>query len=62
MSAKRSPGLIELLPTPPERKSKLEQAVEEATNKDCRKAYSGAGLLAVVPLAVDAARGKGCNW
>jgi len=62
MSAKRSTGLIDLIPPPPERKSKLEQAVEDATNKDCRKAYAGAGLLAIVPLAVDAARGKGCNW
>ncbi|WP_457424181.1 hypothetical protein [Roseateles sp. P5_E7] len=62
MSAKRSTGLIDLIPPPPERKSKLEQAMEDATNKDCRKAYSGAGILAIVPLAVDAARGKGCNW
>lgn len=62
MTARRSPGLVELLPAPPERKSKLEQAVEDATNKDCRKAYGGAGLLAVVPLAVDAVRGKGCKW
>jgi Meckel syndrome type 1 protein len=62
MSARRGPGLVELLPPPPERKSKLEQSIEEATAKDCRKAYPGAGLLAVVPLAVDAARGKGCKW
>lgn len=63
MTARRgSTGLIDLIPPPPERKSKLEQAVEDAVNKDCRKAYSGAGLLAVVPLALDAARGKGCKW
>ncbi|MEO6277772.1 hypothetical protein [Roseateles sp.] len=62
MSAKRGTGLIDLIPPPPERKSKLEQAMEDATNKDCRKAYAGAGILAVVPLALDAARGKGCNW
>jgi len=62
MSAKRSAGVIDLIPPPPERKSKLEQSVEEAANKDCRKAYGGAGLLAVVPLAVDAVRGKGCKW
>jgi len=62
MSAKRSTGVIDLIPPPPERKSKLEQAMEDAANKDCRKAYSGAGILAIVPLAVDAARGKGCNW
>ncbi|MFN3305329.1 MAG: hypothetical protein ACK44A_16645, partial [Roseateles sp.] len=62
MTARKSPGLVELLPPPPERKSKLEQSIEEAANKDCRKAYGGLGLLAVVPLAVDAARGKGCKW
>ncbi|MCY4744265.1 hypothetical protein NYO99_04710 [Pelomonas sp. UHG3] len=63
MTARRgSSGVIALIPPPPERKSKLEQSVEDAANKDCRKAYSGAGLLAVVPLAIDAARGKGCKW
>lgn len=62
MASRRGPGLVELLPQPPERKSKLEQSIEDATNKDCRKAYANAGLLAVVPLAVDAARGKGCKW
>ena len=62
MTARRSPGLVELLPPPPERKSKLEQSIEDATNRDCRNAYSGAGILAVVPLAVDAVRGKGCKW
>lgn len=62
MTARKSPGLVELLPPPPERKSKLEQSIEEAANKDCRKAYGGLGLLAAVPLAVDAVRGKGCKW
>ncbi|HEY0954374.1 MAG TPA: hypothetical protein VGE36_06440, partial [Roseateles sp.] len=62
MTARRSPGLVELLPPPPERKSKLEQSIEDSTNKDCRKAYGGLGILAAVPLAVDAVRGKGCKW
>lgn len=62
MTAKRSTGAIDLIPPPPERKSKLEQSIEDAANKDCRKAYSGAGLLAVVPLAIDSVRGKGCKW
>jgi hypothetical protein len=62
IASRRGPGLVELLPQPPERKSKLEQSIEDAANKDCRKAYAGAGILAVVPLAVDAARGKGCKW
>lgn len=62
MSAKRSTGVIDLIPPPPERKSKLEQSVEDATKKDCRKSYDGMGLLAVIPLAVDAVRDKGCKW
>ncbi len=62
IAARRGPGLIDLLPQPPERKSKLEQSIEDAVNKDCRKAYSNAGILAAVPLAIDAARGKGCKW
>jgi Meckel syndrome type 1 protein len=61
-AARRGPGVLELLPAPPERKSKLEQAVEEANREDCRKAHSDKGLLAAVPLAVDAVRGKGCKW
>ena len=62
MTARRSTGALDLIPPPPERKSKLEQSIEDAANKDCRKAYSGAGLLAVVPLAIDSVRGKGCKW
>lgn len=62
IAARRGPGLIDVLPQPPERKSKLEQSLEDAANKDCRKAYAGAGILAAIPLAVDAARGKGCKW
>lgn len=62
IAARRGPGLVDLLPQPPERKSKLEQSIEDAANKDCRKAYANAGLLAALPLALDAARGKGCKW
>ncbi|PZP29957.1 MAG: hypothetical protein DI603_16200 [Roseateles depolymerans] len=62
LSARRGPGVLELLPPPPERKSKLEKELEGATKVDCRKAYAVNGLLAAVPLAVDAARGKGCQW
>lgn len=62
IAARRGPGLVDLLPQPPERKSKLEQSLEDAANKDCRKAYANAGILAAIPLAVDAARGKGCKW
>ncbi|MGQ3053785.1 MAG: hypothetical protein ACT6S0_18565, partial [Roseateles sp.] len=62
IASRRGPGLIGMLPQPPERKSKLEQSIEDAASKDCRNAYAGVGILAVVPLAVDAARGKGCKW
>ncbi|MBW8843783.1 MAG: hypothetical protein JF607_02245 [Burkholderiales bacterium] len=63
IAARRGPGLIDALPQPPEqRKSKLEQSIEDAANKDCRKAYAGAGILAAIPLAIDSARGKGCKW
>lgn len=62
MTARRGTGAIDLIPPPPERKSKLEQSIEESANKDCRKAYSGVGILAVVPLAIDSVRGKGCKW
>lgn len=62
VAARRGPGLVDLLPQPPERKSKLERSIEEAANPDCRKAYANAGVLAALPLALDAARGKGCKW
>jgi hypothetical protein len=55
-------GLLPVLPSPPERKSKLGEAIDKAGKSDCRNAYSGAGLLAVGPLAIDAVRDKGCRW
>lgn len=55
-------GALALMPAPPERKSKLAEGIEQAAKPDCRTAYAGAGLAAVVPLALDAARGKGCKW
>ncbi len=61
-AARRGPGALELLTAPPERKSKLEKAVEDAEREDCRKAHGDKGLLGAVPLAVDALRGKGCKW
>ena len=54
--------MIDVLPVPPDKKSKLEQELEAAKRADCRRAYEQAGILAVVPLALDAARGKGCRW
>ena len=55
-------GLLSMVPIPPDRKTKLEQEMEAAAKADCRKAYAGAGLLAAVPLVLDAARDKGCRW
>jgi hypothetical protein len=55
-------GMLQLLPHPPDVKSKLARDIEKAARPDCRTAYAGLGLLAVVPLAVDAARSKGCGW
>jgi hypothetical protein len=50
------------MPHPPETKSKLTEGIEKAAKPDCRQAYAGMGLAAVVPLAIDAARDKGCKW
>jgi hypothetical protein len=55
-------GLLPMLPAPPEDKGKLARDIEKAGRADCKDAYAGAGLLAVIPLARDAASGKGCKW
>ena len=57
-----SHGLLQMLPRPPERPSRLAEEVAKAGKKDCRQAYSGMGLLAVVPLVAGAVKGDGCNW
>lgn len=64
LSSRGSSGVLQLLPAPPERKSKLSEDMEKAAKEDCRKAYGEQlGLLAVVPLVLDAARAnKGCRW
>jgi hypothetical protein len=55
-------GVLPVLPRPPET-DKLAAEIEKAARADCRKAYAGAGILAVVPLAIDAVRGTaGCKW
>jgi hypothetical protein len=56
-----APGVLPVLPRPPET-DKLAAEIEKTAREDCRKAHAGAGLLAVVPLAVDTLRGKGCKW
>ena len=42
--------------------SKMEDAAKRGTRKHCQNAYSGMGLLAVVPLVIDTVRDKGCKW
>ena len=56
-------GLVPALPAPAEKqKTQLETDLEKANRAKCSEAYSGAGLLAVIPLAKDAVTGKGCKW
>jgi hypothetical protein len=57
-------GVLNLIPPPPERRSKLADDIANAAKKDCKTAYAGAGLLAVVPLLIDATKTKGgdCKW
>jgi hypothetical protein len=58
-------GVLPLLARPPELPDKLARDIDKAAKADCRKAYQGLGLLAVVPLAADALRGSkdsGCKW
>lgn len=62
LSSQSPRGLLQLLAHPPEHKSKLSEGIEKAAREDCRTAYGGAGLLAIIPLAADAAREKGCRW
>ena len=54
-------SVLNLLPHPPERKGKLEEGIEKSAKKDCRDAYSGLGLLAVIPLVANAVTDK-CKW
>ena len=56
-------GLLPLLPRPPDLPDKLAKDIDKSGKPDCRTAYAGAGLLAVIPLAVDAVRkDSGCKW
>jgi hypothetical protein len=62
LSSRTTPGLLPLLPRPPERASKLATDIENAAKPDCRTAYGAMGLLAAAPLAVNAVTGSGCRW
>ncbi|MDP2007285.1 MAG: hypothetical protein Q8K45_16535, partial [Rubrivivax sp.] len=58
-----APGVLPLLPRPPELPDKLARDIAKSAKGDCRTAYQGAGLLAVVPLAAEALRkDSGCKW
>ncbi len=61
LSRLSGPGALPVLPKPPET-DKLGKDIEKAGRPDCRTAHAGSGLLAVVPLAIDAVRGTGCKW
>ena len=52
------------IPMPPveKPKSRLEQAIENARKPDCRDAYKGLGLLAVVPLIANEFGEGTCRW
>ena len=44
-------------------RTKEQQAFDKAFNRpDCRDAYAGMGLAAVVPLILDSVSEKGCKW
>jgi hypothetical protein len=63
LSRHSSTGLLPVLPRPPEAVDKLARDVKKAGKEDCKDAYAGAGLLAVLPLAADALRKDGgCKW
>ena len=42
--------------------TRLGEKAKKAQKKDCRTAYAGLGLLAVVPLAFSAVSDKDCKW
>jgi hypothetical protein len=59
-----SSGVLNLVPPPPlpDRKDKLAEDIAKAAKPDCRTAYAGMGLLAVVPLVASTVGNGGCRW
>ena len=59
-----SRGVLNLLPPPPpvEKKDHLAEDIAKAAKPDCRTAYAGMGLLAVVPLTAATIGNGGCRW
>ncbi len=37
-------------------------ATARSGRQDCQRAYSGLGILAVVPLVIDTVKDSGCKW
>lgn len=62
LSGRSSRGVLQLMPLPPERKSKLGEGIENAARTDCREAHRDSGLVGGAVIAADALRGKGCRW
>lgn len=62
LAGRSSRGVLQLMPLPPERKSKLGEGIENAARTDCREAHRDSGLVGGVAIAADALRGKGCRW
>ncbi|MFZ6757316.1 hypothetical protein ACO0K9_08840 [Undibacterium sp. Ji50W] len=66
MERQRKPGEIEQMQASHRRSDTLEKRLSEGTKraekKECMKAFSGLGLLAVIPLAVSAVVDTGCKW
>lgn len=50
------------MPPAPERKTKEQEAIEKAWKPDCKDAYKGLGLLAVVPLLANEIGEGSCRW
>ncbi|MFZ6847913.1 hypothetical protein [Undibacterium sp. RuRC25W] len=66
MDKQRRPGEIEKMQNELRRDERIEtrlgEGVKKAQAKDCRQAYSGLGLLALIPLAASAISDKVCKW
>lgn len=62
VSVRTSRGLLDVLPVPPERKSKVGESIDAAGRADCRDAHRDTGLVGGIAVAADTLRGKGCRW
>ncbi|MFZ6721847.1 hypothetical protein [Undibacterium sp. Ji49W] len=66
LDRQRKPGEIEQMQASHRRSDTLEKRLGEgakrAEKKECLKAFSGLGILAVIPLAVSTVVDTGCKW